>query len=148
MEEEEACGGIIDFLPTAFFTIELVDENGTNLIENNFYQEDLLELQLNGTQWNDGIRIQDNIITLYPAGSEGDNRYLIHLSETETDTLDYNFTYDKVKSRIDGILFCGDLVELNSASYNQTSVDIPKVSQSSQDSIPLIISITVVKSGN
>ena len=145
IEEEEACVGVIDFAPSAVFLIELIDENGTNLIENGFYAEDQFRLQLNGSYWNDGLVVSDEkFIRLYPAGGTGDNRYLIHLSESETDTLDYNISFLEVKSRSDRGLFCGEKIVLNSVRYNQIEIDTIKVPQSSGIPTPAI-PITVVK---
>ncbi|TMM59250.1 hypothetical protein FEE95_07400 [Maribacter algarum] len=148
IEEEEACVGIVDFAPSTVFLIELVDENGTNLIENGSYADDQFRLQLNGSYWNDGLGESDEkFIRLYPAGSAGDNRYLIHLSESETDTLDYNISFLEVRSRSDSGLFCGEKIVLNSVSYNQIAVDTTKVEQVSPNLIS-VIPITVVKDTN
>ena len=102
--------------------IELVDEEGNNLIENGTFDRDEISVRFNDFVFtgvvfdSEGI---ENLITLTLFGSNGDNTFFIDLSNTETDIMVTNLTQI---SETCGVSF----FELNSITYNgevQTVLD-------------------------
>ena len=148
--EEIRCEGIIDFAPPAVFLIELLDDTGANLIENGFYSEDQIKVKLNGFAWNEKIVNStatniENVIALFPAGDKAVNQYLITLSQTETDTLNFTLLFKDVSREEDeGRIVCGTQLILESASYNQIEIDVSNTTLKESRPIP-VISIEVIK---
>ena len=124
---ERECGGVIDYFNAGLFKIELVDALGTNLIQDGTYNPDHITASINGDARsgvfkNFDASLSRDTIRLYTLGSDGENRWLLHLSETDTDTLDFSLS-SIADSYLDaGILFCGMPQILNSASYNGKSI--------------------------
>lgn len=148
-DPSSTCQGIIDFAPPGIFLIELVDSEGNNLVENGTYLEEQIRARLNGAILSEDLinttyAEKENVITLFALGNEGPNQYLIDLSETETDTLDFTLEFLEIEQVVDGSLFCGTRAVLASVNYNQTEVDISSISQ---DSLSLI-DITAIKNIN
>jgi len=143
------CQGIIDFGIPSIFLIELVDSEGNNLVENGTYLEEQITARLNGAILSEDLintthTEMQNVITLFPVGNEGANQYLINLSETETDTLDFTLEFIEIERLSEGSLYCGTRSDLASVNYNQNEVDISSISLDSLSPI----TITVIKSTN
>lgn len=143
------CQGIIDFGIPSIFLIELVDSEGNNLVENGYYTEEQITVRLNGAILSEDLintthTEMQNVITLFPVGNEGPNQYLIELSETDTDTLDFTLEFIEIERLSEGSLYCGTRAALSSVNYNQSVVDISSISLDSL--IP--ITITIIKSAN
>ncbi len=102
------------------FFIELVDEQGNNLFENETFNREEILIQFNGLEF-PGVFTDfeplENFIVLEFFGEQGDNTYQIVLSENETDTLILNLSID---SQICGIRF----FNLNTATYNEQEQNI------------------------
>ena len=141
------CVGIIDTAPPGIFYIELVDSIGNNLIENGFYDRTKITTKLNGDEFDyQTLRSNENsdlenLLVVSTIGNEGDNRWLLTLSETDVDTLDFKMSNEMIRHLSDGSLFCGDRFILNSASYSGANI----VFEESKVDTFLKIPITVVK---
>ena len=115
--------------------IELVNDQGDNLIANNTYLADEITVSDNGyTSTNvvfNNVPGLENVITLNLFGTSGDNTFMIHLSDTVSDTLVLNLSVDMSVCNI-------PLYTLNQATYNG---EIQMVSQNDSGNYR----ITVVK---
>ena len=131
---EGECVGIIDFANAGIFQIELVDAIGNNLIQDGLYNPNLITASINGVA-NGGVfqnfdaSVSRDTIRLYTVGSEGTNRWLLHLSEMDTDTLDFNLSNKDERALFDGDLFCGTRHILNTASYNGQPIEFTSESE-------------------
>lgn len=97
--------------------IELVDEEGNNLIENDTFNGEEILIRFNGFEIRpvvfDDVPGIENLIIINLIGSEGDNTFEIQLSESEIDTLILNLTL------IPATMPCGSsFFTLNTANYN------------------------------
>lgn len=128
----EECGGVIDFIGPQSFLVEIVDENDTNLIENGFYEKDLISASINGEVFiaddlmPDFIETKNTLFlqTIFGAGENG--QWIINLSETDKDTLNYVLSITEVRDRIDNVLFCGSSLNLIGADYNGNSISVTR----------------------
>jgi len=125
---EEQCTGVIDFVGPPTFSLVLVDTQGNNLIENGFFKTDEISANVNGviTEYeivkSDSVRLHP-ISFLTDAGVvETNYRWLLKLSNTDTDTLDYFLSFEELKNRSKGKLYCGTLIKLDSARYNNVKI--------------------------
>jgi len=148
-DPSSTCQGTINYGPPGIFLIELVDSEGNNLVENGYYIDEQIMARLNGAILSEDLINNtytdvQNVITLFAVGNEGPNQYLIDLSETETDTLDFTLEFIEVEQLVDESLFCGTKAVLASVNYNQTEVDITSISQDSLSPI----NITAIKNIN
>ncbi len=120
---EGECVGVIDYANAGIFQIELVDSMGNNLIQDSLYDPYQITASING-EANSGVfdnfdtAVSRDTIRLYTIGNEGFNRWLLHLSQTDTDTLDFTLSYKEERVLYDDGIFCGSRQILNSASYN------------------------------
>ena len=126
----EDCGGVIDFVGSRSLLIVLVDEDNNNLIENGFYDRDFIHASTMGIVL-DSQDLAPEFIekenTLYlPTflGSEENNQWIISLSETDKDTLNYTLAITEIRDRSGGTVFCGTSVTLESADYNGTIISL------------------------
>ncbi len=130
---DSECQGIIDTAPPGVFYIELVDSIGNNLIENGFYMRSQITTKLNEEDFDHQTLISyedsnlENLLVVYPIGKDGDNRWLLNLSETDVDTLDFNMSSEDIRYVSDGVLFCGGRFVLNSASYNGKNINLEEI---------------------
>lgn len=114
------CGGIIDFIGPRSLLVELVDENDNNLISasingNVFDSEELMPEFIE----------QENTLFLQTIFGNGENnQWVISLSETDKDTLNYYLEITEVRDESEGVVFCGTSVTLESADYNGTSISL------------------------
>ncbi len=124
------CQGSIDTAPSGVFYIELVDSVGNNLIENGYFDRAIIASKLNGADFDYQTLIPyenpdfENLLIVYTIGTEGDNRWLLTLSETEVDTLDFNMASEDIRFVSEGILYCGGRFILNSANYNGMNIPL------------------------
>jgi hypothetical protein len=125
---EEQCAGVIDFVGPPTFSLVLVDLKGNNLIENGFFKKDEISATMNGVITENDI-VKSDSVRLHPISFltdaevvETNYRWLLKLSNTDTDTLDYFLSFDEVKDRVEDKLFCGTLVKLDSARYNNVKI--------------------------
>lgn len=142
------CQGVIDTAPPGVFYIKLVDSVGNNLIENGFYDRDKISSKLNDEDFDfqtlrfDGNPDLENLLVVSPIGYEGDNRWLLTLSETDVDTLNFSMSSEEIRYISDGSLFCGSRFILNSANYNGNTIEWEE--ESTIESF-LKIPVTVIK---
>jgi len=139
------CGGVIDYTNAGLFKIELVDLAGTNLMQDGTYNPDEITTSINGGDRrgvfeNFDASISRDTIRLYTSGTDGLNRWFLHLSETDTDTLDFTLSSKEERAFFDGILYCGNPQKLNLASYNGKPLEF----NSNSDGIT-IVNIRVLK---
>lgn len=140
------CMGIADYAPPGIFYIELVDSMNDNLIQNGSYNPDQITASINGEEAKGIFRnfettVSRDTIRLHAIGNEGSNRWLLHLSETDTDTLDFSMSNRELRYISDGTLFCGSRFLLNFASYNGNTIEFE---ESTSENF-LKISINIVK---
>ncbi|NER14327.1 hypothetical protein GWK08_12815 [Leptobacterium flavescens] len=114
---------LISFAPQLFF-IELVDDQGNNLIENGTYVREDIEVFFNDFNVGGATGPEDtsfeNLIFLTLMGESGDNEFRIELSDTETDILNLNLTVEP------GI--CGvSIFTAVSATYNGEVQNIEEI---------------------
>lgn len=97
--------------------IDLVNEQGENLIENGTYNPDDIIINFNGSVFTGAVFTEvqgiENFITIGVFGEDGDNTYEIRLSDTETDTLILNLTREETGGPCSQFVFI-----LNSVAYN------------------------------
>lgn len=139
------CVGVIDYANAAIFQIELVDATGNNLIQDGLYDPNQITASINGEGIKDVFEnfdtsVSRDTIRLYTIGNEGSNRWLLHLSEMDTDTLDFTLANKEERILYDGDLFCGSRQILNSATYNGKSLDFTSDSEGI-----VILNISVLK---
>lgn len=139
------CGGFIDFSGPPSFSIALVDNDGNNLIENDIFKAAEISASVNGLITENDV-VQSDLIILHPISFlkdasevETDYRWLLKLSSTDTDTLDYFLSFEEVKTTTEDILLCGTQVILDSANYNGMPFDIKK------DTVYSTLPFTVIK---
>lgn len=142
---EGECIGVIDFANAGIFQIELVDAIGNNLIQDGLYNPEMITTSINGVA-NGGVfenfdaSISRDTIRLFTVGSEGANRWLLHLSEMDTDTLDFTLSFKEERALFNGDLFCGTQQILNSARYNGEPIEFTSESEGI-----IILNISVLK---
>ncbi|MFH4966634.1 hypothetical protein V8G61_00400 [Gaetbulibacter sp. M240] len=112
-DEEIDCSLYDPFLSNLI--IELVNDQGENLIANNTYLADEITVSFNGyistnVVFNN-VPGLENVITINLFGTSGDNTFMIHLSDTVSDTLVLNLSVDMSVCNI-------PLYTLNQATYN------------------------------
>ncbi|GAA4280416.1 hypothetical protein [Gaetbulibacter aestuarii] len=95
--------------------IELVDDQGENLIENNTYPADEITINYKGNistnvVFND-VPGLENLISMNLFGDAGENTFILNLSDTVSDTLVLNLSIDIPVCNI-------PLYTLNTATYN------------------------------
>lgn len=140
---DNECAGIADYLPPGKFLIELVDSKGINLIENGFYDWNRIVTKLNNEDFNYHTLTSrepselDNLITIVPIGNEGNNRWLLTLSETDVDTLDFSMSNIELDYMSDGLLYCGNRFLLNSANYNGETINFEESTADTYLEIPI-----------
>ena len=126
-DDNDPCNGaIIDPIVQSIF-IELLDNEGNNLIENGTFPAEDISAELNGFIITPVVLTEfesiENLITLNIVGSKGENTWLIRLNEQETDTLVLDLTPN--------IGECGfTSFSVNSIFYNgieQTPVEDPDI---------------------
>ena len=125
-EEFQDCIGIIDFIGPPGFQLKFVDNNENNLIENEYFDSDIISSSINGQSYTGQIVGFDsepfqNIVILPPGiGNEGKNTWILKLSESEIDTLNFTLVYREVKQ--DGL--CGTNSSVETATYNGNAIDL------------------------
>lgn len=126
---EEQCIGVIDFVGPPAFSLVFVDSQGNNLIENGFFKTEEISANLNGLITEHDIVKSDAVrllpISFLTEAEEVETNYswLLKLSDTDTDTLDYFLSFDEIKDRFDGKLYCGTKINLDSARYNNVRIN-------------------------
>lgn len=120
--DDETCDYAL-YDPVALRTvfIKLVDTNGNNLIENETYNSNNIEVSFNGytntSPFFENTPELENLIAVTVIGIEGDNTYEIKLNNTITDTLILN-----LDSEILGNEPCtSTYFTINNTSYNNTN---------------------------
>ena len=108
-----------DLVDCAFqtFSIAFVDDEGTNLIANGTFSETDVSVSKNDNQLSFNVS-QENQIFFEAAGEQGENTYIIRLSQSRTDemVLDLN-------RKGSGNECCGPFFDVSSAAYtNSTDV--------------------------
>ena len=106
---------LFDPAPQLFF-IELLDNEGNNLIENGTFNANDIVVRFNDFEFTqvvfNEVEELQNLISISLLGDSGDNTYEIVLSETETDTLVLNLSVERQT--------CGArFFNLNTATYNE-----------------------------
>jgi len=145
-DSNNECIGVIDFIGPPSFLIELLDEDGNNLIENGFFPENQITAIINGEPFNSKVANPDfldieNVVFLSSAESAENNRWLLKLSETDTDTLDFSLTFKEVRQGDnDNGFLCGTFATLVSANYNGIEINIDQISDTGS-----FFPITVIK---
>lgn len=117
-DKDEIDCSLID-IQVKMFLIKVVDSEGNNLIEDETYiANDISIIYNNNTITNVVIKnFEDykNLIGLNIFGVEGENTFIIKLSEEEMDTLVLNLSFKEA--------YCGlRFYTLNSATYNNKSI--------------------------
>lgn len=108
------CSEVDAFFQQIF--IEIEDEFGNNLIENETFDRDEIGVFFNDAQVG-GVPefgINNNFIRLQLLGDNGDNEFMVRLNEFETDILNLDITVELVEERGCDIEFR----VLNAATYN------------------------------
>lgn len=127
---DEECGGVIDFVGSRSLLVELVDEDNNNLLENGFYDKDFISAATPGIVLNSEDLMpefieQENTLFLPTfLGNEEKNQWIISLSETDKDTLNYSLAITEVRDKYEGVIYCGTSVTLESADYNGTTISL------------------------
>ncbi|WP_298237346.1 hypothetical protein [uncultured Algibacter sp.] len=107
-----------DPIPSRIVFINLVDNDGNNLIENGTYNSDDIEVTFNGYTNPDPFFKNnpefENLILVTVVGNEGDNTYEIQLSNSTTDILSLNLSGEFIGSEACGSIF----FKPNTAHYN------------------------------
>jgi len=97
--------------------IKLIDSNGNNLIENETYAANTINIVFGDYTFTDVVFEDvlgiENLIALNIFGNQGDNQFRINLSENETDLLILNIDKQETVNPCVGHIFT-----LNSATYN------------------------------
>lgn len=122
-DEPQECGGIIDFAPSPSFIVELIDNSGNNLIESGYFNKNDIMAKLDEQNYSDIITtdlvITKNVLHLPTyVGKEGINQWIIKISETIQDTLNFNLTLVNTRIKEENILFCGTFLDLDEAAFN------------------------------
>ncbi|MEM9078086.1 MAG: hypothetical protein AAGC43_13670 [Bacteroidota bacterium] len=90
-DDNDPCDGVITDPIVQSIFIELLDNEGNNLIENGTFPAEDITAEFNGFIITPVVFTEfeaiKNLITLNIVGSEGENTWLINLNEQETDTL-------------------------------------------------------------
>lgn len=125
------CIGIIDFIGPPSFQLKFIDNNENNLIENGYFDSDLISASINSQSFSgqitdfDGEGLQNIVILPSGIGNEGKNTWLLKLSEDETDTLEYSLVYTEVRQGRGGNgFFCGTMSSVETALYNGNPIDL------------------------
>lgn len=136
------CIGIIDFIGPPRFELKFIDDDETNLIESGYYDSALISSSINGQPFNGKIIDQgfQNIVLFPGLGQEGENRWILTLSESEIDTLDFSLVFTEVKEALNGEIFCGTNASVETLSYNGNPIDLE--ASYNEDSYNYSISIT------
>lgn len=139
------CGGVLDYANAGIFLIELVDLTGTNLIQDGTFNPNQITTSIKGGDKrgvfdNFDASLSRDTIRIYTVGIDGSNRWFLHLSEVDTDTLDFTLSSKEERAFLDGILYCGSPQTLNSASYNGKPIEF----NSNSDGLT-IVNISVLK---
>lgn len=134
-KEEEViddCIGVIDFVGPPSFILKFIDGEENDLIENGYFVSDLISASINGQLFTgqiidfEGEVVQNTVFLSSGIGNEGKNTWLLNLSDTETDTLEYSLVYTEIKQRAsvgDGF-FCGTEASVANAAYNGNPIDL------------------------
>jgi hypothetical protein len=100
------------------FTIEFVDADGTNLIENGRYDQSTIIVRKNGNQINSTLNTSD-ILYFEVMGEVGTNTYEIRLNDSETDILVLDLSGENIRTGC-----CGPYYDISTALYNGTAQEI------------------------
>lgn len=125
-EDIEECIGIIDFFGPPSFQLKFIDGNENDLIENEYYDSDFISASINSLSYDNQIvnfddqRSVNSVILPSVFGVEGENRWLLKLSENEIDTLDFSLVLKEVKQ--DGL--CGTTSSVEIATYNGNPINL------------------------
>jgi len=139
------CIGVIDFIGPPSFQLTFVDADSNNLIENQYYKSEDISASINGQSYDPAVFILDDErfqnIVLLPSGvgNEGQNRWLLILSEMETDTLDFSLVATEVRD--DG--FCGTFTEVTTVAYNGNSIDLETSLDEESYTFSIIVNKTI-----
>ncbi|MDT0606503.1 hypothetical protein [Croceitalea rosinachiae] len=144
---DEECGGVIDFVGSRSLLVELVDEDNNNLIENGFYDMDFIHASTSGIVLNSEDLTPEFIEeehTLYlPTflGNEEKNQWVISLSETDKDTLNYTLAIAEIRDKFEGVVYCGTSVTLESADYNSTTISLEDPNTQINSSYSILVKV-------
>ena len=100
--------------------IELVDDDGTNLIANGIYSIDEIRVFKDDNQVNPNQDPTDEVIFILLSGQRGDDTYQIDLSDGEIDTLVLNL----LQTSSGGGDCCNPSFSINKAMYNMETVEL------------------------
>ena len=114
-------------------SIEFIDDSGNNLIANDTYALNTIEVFKGQDQLNDYQESQETTVRFFLSGNEGENTYTITLDEVETDVLILNLNQTSSGSDC-----CSPIFEIESATYNGENIEVNTENDSPK--------ITVVKS--
>ena len=128
-EDVADCIGVIDFIGPPSFQLKFVDDNENNLIENGYFDSNLISATLNSFSYDNQIAgfenqsFQNSVVLPSGIGNEGENTWILRLSESEIDTLRYSLVFTEVKQNG----FCGTESFVKTASYNGNAIDLKDI---------------------
>ncbi|MDO1512711.1 hypothetical protein Q2T41_08590 [Maribacter confluentis] len=105
---------VIDCATEQIFSIEFLDEEGTNLITNETYKLDTIEIKIDGTSVELIPLDSTKLVTFIIVGAIGETSYSIKLNPNETDTL----VLTTVEPRTNINQCCTALPIIEKVSYN------------------------------
>lgn len=118
-EKEDDCAAVSCLAQQ--FSIELVNAEGVNLIENRTYGLNDITAFKDGNQVN-GVQNESlNDVIFFLSGKAGNNTYSINLNAEETDTLLLNLKTESPSGDC-----CGPSFSFEGATYNGVEIDITK----------------------
>ncbi len=99
--------------------IELVNEEGTNLITNETYSLENIVVSKDDIQVNDSGNSSTETIIIFISGMEGSSTYEVFLNDSETDILVLN-----LRKNSPGSDCCSPPFTIEKATYNETDLEI------------------------
>lgn len=115
--DETDCAAVGCFAQT--ISLELIDNNGTNLIANGTYELENIVVLRNSNKVNLSSPQTTTEIIFFVTGNKGNNTYEIQLNSNETDILVLNQSIDSPGGKC-----CPASYLINSANYNGASQQI------------------------
>lgn len=104
---------LVDCIIDQQFTIEFIDNQGNNLIENEAYNLNQIIVTTNGREPYVDQSNYENYLVFYYTGKLGEQVYEIQLNSFETDTLVLNLSKKELQYEC-----CGPYFDVDEATYN------------------------------